>query len=55
MARGIYGQFIWIDRPHDVVIAVNAADPDFEDDAVVEENTAMFRAIARQVSHQPQE
>jgi len=55
MARGIYGQYIWIDRPQDVVIAINAVDPDFEDSAVVDENIAMFRAITRQVSHQPQE
>lgn len=50
MARGIYGQFIWIDRAQNVVIAVNAADPDFESPAVVAENIAMFRAIAASVS-----
>ena len=46
MARGIYGQYIYIDRPRGVVIAVNAADRQFREDGVNEQNIAMFRAIA---------
>lgn len=46
MARGIYGQYIYIDRPRGVVIAVNAADRQFREDGVGDQNIAMFRAIA---------
>jgi len=46
MARGIYGQYIYIDRPRGVVIAVNAADRGFRDDGVDDGNVQMFRAIA---------
>ena len=46
MAMGIYGQFIYINRPAGVVIAVNAADRHFTDAGVEDGNIAMFRAIA---------
>jgi CubicO group peptidase (beta-lactamase class C family) len=46
MAQGIYGQYIYINRALDVVIAVNAADRGFEDAGVAEGNVAMLRAIA---------
>ena len=46
MARGIYGQYIYIDRPRGVVIAVNGADRNFRDDGVSDSNVAMFRQIA---------
>lgn len=46
MARGIYGQYIWIDTQSGVVIAVNAADRLFEEAGVDAQNVAMFRAIA---------
>ncbi|MCF2905158.1 beta-lactamase family protein [Octadecabacter sp. CECT 8868] len=46
MARGIYGQYIYIDRTRGVVIAVNAADRAFREDGVADSNVAMFRAIA---------
>jgi len=46
-ARGVYGQFIWIDRARDVVIAVNSADRQFRQPGVMDSNIAMFRAIAR--------
>ncbi len=49
-AQGIYGQYIWIDRTHNVVIAVNAADLGFEDAGVSEGNMALFRKIAAAVS-----
>lgn len=46
MARGIYGQYIYIDRPRGVVIAVNGADRRFREDGVADSNVDMFRAIA---------
>ncbi|OYU18204.1 MAG: 6-aminohexanoate hydrolase [Rhodobacteraceae bacterium PARR1] len=49
-AQGIYGQYIWIDRSRNVVIAVNAADLGFEDAGVSEGNMALFRKIAAAVS-----
>lgn len=45
-AQGIYGQYIWIDRARNVVIAVNAADRGFEEPGVAEGNIALFRKIA---------
>ena len=49
-AQGIYGQYIWIDRTRNVVIAVNAADRGFEEPGVREGNIALFRKIAAAVS-----
>ena len=46
MGRGIYGQYLYIDRPRGVVIAVNAADRQFREAGVNEENIEMFRQIA---------
>ncbi|WP_281823822.1 serine hydrolase domain-containing protein [Jannaschia rubra] len=46
MAQGIYGQWIYIDRPRDVVVAVNAVDSRFRDPGVTDATIAMFRAIA---------
>lgn len=54
-ARGVYGQFVWIDRDHDVVIAVNGADREFLAPGVLDQTIAMFRAITRAVSSQPEE
>lgn len=45
-AQGIYGQYIWIDRARNIVIAVNAADRGFEDAGVATGNIALFRRIA---------
>ncbi len=47
MARGIYGQYIYINPGLGVVIAVNAADRGFEDAGVGDANVAMLRAIAQ--------
>lgn len=47
MARGIYGQYIYVDTQSNVVIVVNAADRKFREDGVKEQNTAIFREIAR--------
>lgn len=46
MARGIYGQYIYIDTARDVVIATNAADRNFRDPGVAQENEDIFRLIA---------
>ncbi|SFR38906.1 serine hydrolase domain-containing protein [Litoreibacter janthinus] len=46
MARGVYGQYIYINRPLGVVIATNAADRKFRETGVSDANVAMFRAIA---------
>lgn len=49
-ARGVYGQFVWIDRDRDVVIAVNSADRRFREPGVLESNVDQFRAIARSLA-----
>jgi CubicO group peptidase (beta-lactamase class C family) len=46
MARGIYGQYIYVDQVRDVVIVVTAADKGFREDGVHEANVAMMRRIA---------
>lgn len=46
MARGVYGQYIYINRAAGVVIATNAADRRFRDAGVSEQNVATFRQIA---------
>ena len=45
MARGIYGQFIYIDKAADVVIVSTGADRLFREDGVIDQNTEMFRQI----------
>ncbi|MDA8747135.1 beta-lactamase family protein [Litoreibacter sp.] len=50
MARGIYGQYVYIDRTAGVVIAVNAADRNFRDEGVADQNVAIFRAIVRSLT-----
>lgn len=46
MARGIYGQYIYINQGKGVVIASTAADRQFREDGVNDQNIAIFRAIA---------
>lgn len=46
-AQGVYGQYIYIDRNRNVVIATNGADRQFRDAGVADQNMAMFAAIAR--------
>ncbi len=50
MARGIYGQYIYIDRPRGVLIVTTAADRLFREPGVNDDNVAMFRAIAETVT-----
>nr|WP_309503095.1 serine hydrolase [uncultured Roseovarius sp.] len=47
MARGIYGQYIYIDQTRDTVIVTTGADLDFRAPAAHTANMAMFRAIAQ--------
>jgi CubicO group peptidase (beta-lactamase class C family) len=47
MARGIYGQYIYIDTERGVVIATNAADRNFRRDSVSQQNIDRFRQIAQ--------
>ncbi|MGJ8598110.1 serine hydrolase domain-containing protein [Sulfitobacter sp.] len=49
MARGIYGQYVYVNRAKGVVIATNAADRNFRDEGVADENVAIFRAIANNI------
>ncbi len=44
-ARGIYGQYIYVNEPENVVIAVNSADRGFREDGSYEQNLDMFRKI----------
>lgn len=45
-ARGIYGQYIWIDRAQGVVIAANGADRGFREPGAHESMIAMFRKLS---------
>ena len=47
MARGIYGQYVYIDTARGVVIATNAADRQFRETGVSQTNVDIFRLIAR--------
>ena len=47
MGRGIYGQYLYINEPEGTVIVLTAADPDFRDRRVQDENIAWFRALAQ--------
>jgi CubicO group peptidase (beta-lactamase class C family) len=46
LARGIYGQYIYVNRASGIVIAVNAADRGFREPQAYPSNIAMFRKIA---------
>lgn len=46
LARGIYGQYIYIDQPRNLVIATHAADRNFRADGAFDQTKAAFRAIA---------
>ncbi len=48
-ARGIYGQYIYVNTPENVVIAVNSADRLFREDGAFAQNLAAFRAIVEQL------
>jgi CubicO group peptidase (beta-lactamase class C family) len=46
-ARGLYGQYVYVDREAGVVVAMNSADRRFGEPGAHAENLAMFRRIAR--------
>jgi CubicO group peptidase (beta-lactamase class C family) len=46
MARGVYGQYLYIDTARNVVIATTAADRKFRDNGVSRQNVDIFRLIA---------
>ncbi len=46
LARGIYGQYIYVDQGRNVVVATHGADRNFRADGIADENIAIFRAIA---------
>jgi CubicO group peptidase (beta-lactamase class C family) len=45
-ARGIYGQYVYVNRPAGVVIAINSADRGFREPGSFEMNLEMLRQIA---------
>jgi CubicO group peptidase (beta-lactamase class C family) len=47
LARGVYGQYIYINQPSGVVIVVNAADRQFRERGMHASNVAMFRQITQ--------
>jgi CubicO group peptidase (beta-lactamase class C family) len=50
-AAGVFGQYVWVDRNRNVVIAWNSGDADWASKSA--EQTAVFRAIAEHVSPLP--
>lgn len=46
LARGVYGQYIYINQPLGVVVAVNSADRKFREEGISDYNTAIFRMLA---------
>ncbi|MCT4608501.1 MAG: beta-lactamase family protein [Pelagimonas sp.] len=46
LARGVYGQYIYIHKRTGTVIAINSADRKFREPGVFDQHVAMFRAIA---------
>ena len=49
MARGVYGQYIYINSAAGVVIATNAADRNFREPGVSDQNIAIFRQISAEL------
>jgi len=48
-ARGIYGQYIYVNQPEGIVVALNSADLAFTEAGAHQQNLEMFREIAAQV------
>ncbi len=51
LARGVYDQFIYIDRDRDIVIAINSAHRGFREPGVQARNEAMMQTIADAVAN----
>ncbi|WP_375256952.1 serine hydrolase domain-containing protein [Citreimonas sp.] len=47
LARGVYGQFVYVDQQSGVVVAVNGADRQFRAPGALDDAIGMFRTIAR--------
>ncbi|AUQ97884.1 serine hydrolase domain-containing protein [Phaeobacter inhibens] len=47
LARGVYGQYIYINQGRDVVVVVTSADRGFRKPGVADENVKMLRALAK--------
>ncbi|WP_371135522.1 hypothetical protein [Frigidibacter sp.] len=45
LARGVYGQYVYVNRPAGVVIASNGADRQFREDGSFPDVLDMFRRI----------
>jgi CubicO group peptidase (beta-lactamase class C family) len=52
MARGVYGQYIYINQADGVVIATNAADRQFRNPGVADQNVETFRLISATLGEQ---
>ncbi|WP_343081559.1 serine hydrolase [Ostreiculturibacter nitratireducens] len=50
LARGVYGQYVYVNRPAGVVVAVTSADRQFREAGVFEDSLAMFRSLAAHLS-----
>ena len=46
LARGIYGQYIYINQPENIVIISTAADRNFKDEGVDDLNIDIFRKLS---------
>lgn len=46
LARGVYGQYVYVNRPLGVVVATTAADRQFRESGVFDATLAMFRSLA---------
>ncbi|WP_439137588.1 serine hydrolase domain-containing protein [Roseicyclus sp.] len=53
MARGIYGQYLYVDQTRSVVIATNGADRGFRNTGVDAANITVFRELAERLASQP--
>lgn len=49
LARGVYGQYVYVNQSADVVVAINSVDQDFLESGSFDENLDMFRAIASEL------
>lgn len=50
LGRGIYGQYLYVDRVNNVVVSTHGADRAFRDAGVSAQNEAMFRLIAESLN-----
>ncbi|MDJ0822424.1 MAG: serine hydrolase [Paracoccaceae bacterium] len=46
LARGVYGQYVYVNRPAGLVVAVNGADRAFREPGAFDDSLSMFRKLA---------